>query len=62
MADVRPEFGARRKAGATVAHALSHQAGVPAIREPLTNEGPLGLGPHDRRAAATEAWYEPGAG
>lgn len=37
IADVWPEFAAGRKGGATVAHALSHRAGVPAIREPLTD-------------------------
>ena len=46
--------------GATVRHALSHQAGVPAIREPLTNDD---LWVWDRMAAAvagTEPWWEPG--
>ena len=38
IADVWPEFAAGGKAGATVAHALSHRAGVPAIRELLTDD------------------------
>ena len=52
VAEVWPEFAAGGKAGATVAHALSHQAGVPAIREPLTNED---LADWDRMAAAVAA-------
>ncbi len=61
VAEVWPEFAAGGKAGATVAHALSHQAGVPAIREPLTNED---LADWDRMAAAvaaTDAWFAPGS-
>lgn len=61
IADVWPEFATGGKSGATVAHALSHQAGVPAIRERLTNHD---LWDWDRMAAAvaaTEAWYEPGS-
>ncbi len=61
VADVWPEFGARGKAGATVAHALSHQAGVPAIREPLTNEDLWDWDRMTAALAATEAWYEPGS-
>jgi len=56
-----PEFATGGKAGATVRHALSHQAGVPAIREPLTNDD---LWQWDRMTgalAATEAWFEPGS-
>ena len=56
-----PAFGAAGKGGATVRHALSHQAGVPAIRERLTNED---LWDFDRMAAAlaaTEPWWVPGA-
>jgi CubicO group peptidase (beta-lactamase class C family) len=55
-----PEFACAGKERATVRHALSHQAGVPAIREPLTNDD---LWRWDRMAeavAATEAWFEPG--
>jgi CubicO group peptidase (beta-lactamase class C family) len=48
------------KGTATLRHALSHQAGVPAIREPLSNRD---LWVWDRMAgalAATETWWEPG--
>ena len=47
VADVWPEFGSGGKAGATIAHALTHQAGVPAIREPLTDEDLLDWDPDD---------------
>lgn len=61
VADVWPEFAAGGKAGATVAHALSHQAAVPAIREPMADAD---LSDWDRMAAAvaaTGAWFEPGS-
>lgn len=61
VADVWPEFAAAGKGGATVAHALCHRAGVPAIREPLTNDD---LWHWDRMVAAlaaTAAWWEPGS-
>jgi CubicO group peptidase (beta-lactamase class C family) len=60
IASVWPEFGGGGKGTATVRHALSHQAGVPAIRQPLTNDD---LWHWDRMTdalAATEAWWEPG--
>jgi CubicO group peptidase (beta-lactamase class C family) len=56
-----PEFAAGGKATATVRHALCHRAGVPAIREPLTNED---LWQWDKMAgalAATDAWFVPGS-
>jgi len=37
IVSVWPEFGVGGKSGATVRQALCHRAGVPAIREPLTN-------------------------
>lgn len=55
-----PEFAAGGKEAATLRHALCHRAGVPAIREPLTNED---LWEWDRMTAAlaaTEPWWEPG--
>jgi CubicO group peptidase (beta-lactamase class C family) len=58
---VWPEFGAGGKSAATLRHALCHRAGVPAIREPLTNTD---LWDWDRMAgalAATEAWWKPGS-
>ena len=38
IAAVWPEFAAGGKEGATLRHALCHRAGVPAIREPLTDD------------------------
>jgi len=38
VASVWPEFAVGGKGSATVRHALCHRAGVPAIREPLTND------------------------
>lgn len=61
IADVWPEFGFGGKATATLRHALTHRAGVPAIRQRLTNDD---LWHWDRMAAAvaaTPAWYEPGS-
>jgi CubicO group peptidase (beta-lactamase class C family) len=60
VADVWPEFAAGGKAGATVAHALSHRAGVPAIREVLTDEDLFDWGRMTSALAATEAWWVPG--
>ena len=59
VASVWPEFAAGAKTG-RLRHALCHRAGVPAIREPLTNDD---LGDWERMAAAlaaTEPWWEPG--
>jgi CubicO group peptidase (beta-lactamase class C family) len=56
-----PAFGARGKADVTVRQALCHQAGVPAIREPLTNDD---LWDFDRMCAAlaaTEPWWTAGS-
>jgi CubicO group peptidase (beta-lactamase class C family) len=61
IASVWPEFAACGKGAATLRQALCHRAGVPAIREPLTNDD---LWDWDRMAgalAATEPWWEPGA-
>ena len=55
-----PDFAAAGKGTATVRQALSHQAGVPAIREPLTNDD---LWDFDRMCAAlaaTAPWWTPG--
>ncbi len=60
VADVWPEFAAGGKAGATVAHALSHRAGVPAIREALTDEELFDWERMTGAVAATEAWWVPG--
>jgi CubicO group peptidase (beta-lactamase class C family) len=60
VASIWPEFAGSGKDAVTVRHALCHQAGVPAIRRPLTNAD---LWEWDRMAgalAASEPWFEPG--
>lgn len=55
-----PEFAAAGKRLVTVRHALTHRAGVPAIREPLSNDD---LWDFDRMCdalAATEPWWPAG--
>lgn len=54
-----PEFLAGQQ-GATVRHVLCHRAGVPAIREPLTNDALWDWHTMCRSIAATEPWWEPG--
>ncbi len=61
VASVWPEFAAGDKGTATLRHALCHRAGVPAIRETLSNDD---LWSWERMAAAvasTEAWWRPGS-
>ena len=61
IASFWPEFApvaARR--GATVRHALCHRAGVPAIRERLTDDDLWDWERMTGALAATEAWWEPG--
>ncbi len=56
-----PEFAAGDKHGATLRHALTHAAGVPAIAEPMANDA---LADWDAMAAAvarTPAYWEPGS-
>jgi CubicO group peptidase (beta-lactamase class C family) len=60
VAAVWPEFAAGGKATATVAHALSHRAGVPAIRELLTDDDLFDWQRMTAALAATEAWWVPG--
>jgi CubicO group peptidase (beta-lactamase class C family) len=60
IATVWPEFAQGGKDAATLRHVLCHRAGIPAIRERLTDDA---LWDWDRMAgavAATEAWWEPG--
>ncbi len=60
VAEYWPDFAAEGKAEVTVRHALSHQAGVPAISEPLTDTD---LWDFDRMCAAlaaTAPWFAPG--
>ena len=60
VADVWPEFAAGGKATATVAHALSHRAGVPAIREVLAPDDLFDWSRMTAALAATDAWWAPG--
>lgn len=60
IADVWPEFAAGGKEAATVRHSLCHRAGVPALRQPLTD---VDLWDWERMVAAlasTEPWWPPG--
>ncbi|MEP6625867.1 MAG: serine hydrolase domain-containing protein, partial [Acidimicrobiia bacterium] len=60
IATVWPEFAVGGKAAATVRHALCHRAGVPAIREPMTDADLWSWDCMTAALAATEAWWEPG--
>ena len=55
-----PEFGAAGKERATLRHALCHRAGVPAIREPLTDQDLWDWNRMAGALAATAPWWEPG--
>jgi CubicO group peptidase (beta-lactamase class C family) len=61
IASVWPEFGSAGKGQATIRHALCHQAGVPAIRERLTNQDLWDWNRMTSALAATEPWFEPGS-
>lgn len=58
---VWPEFACGGKEHATIRQALCHQAGVPAIHEPLTNDDLYDWDRMTGALAATEAWFEPGS-
>ncbi len=60
IASIWPEFAACGKERATVRHALCHRAGVPAIRERLTNENLWDWERMTSALASTEPWWEPG--
>ncbi len=60
IGSVWPEFATAGKHAATLRHALCHRAGVPAIREPLTNDDLWNWDTMTGALAATEAWFEPG--
>ncbi len=60
IAVVWPEFAAGGKGTATLRQALCHQAGVPAIRQPLTDDDLWDWDVMVAALAATEAWWEPG--
>jgi CubicO group peptidase (beta-lactamase class C family) len=60
ICSVWPEFAVGDKERATVRQALCHRAGVPAIREPLTNDDLWNWERMTAALAATAAWWEPG--
>ena len=60
IASVWPEFGVAGKQGATLRHALCHRAGVPAIRERLTNTDLWDWQRMTAALAASEPWWVPG--
>lgn len=61
IGSVWPEFATGGKQRATIRQALCHQAGVPAIRERLTNDDLWDWQRMTAALAATEAWFEPGS-
>jgi len=61
IVSIWPEFGAHGKQDATLRQALCHQAGVPAIRERLTNDDLWNWDRMTTALAATEPWFEPGS-
>jgi CubicO group peptidase (beta-lactamase class C family) len=60
VATVWPEFAAGGKARATVRHALSHRAAVPAILEPLRDDDLFDWERMTAALARTPAWWPPG--
>lgn len=60
IVDMWPEFGVGGKESATVRHALCHQAAVPAIREPLTDDDIWDWDTMAAAVAGTDAWWTPG--
>lgn len=61
VAAVWPEFAAHGKQAATLRHALTHRAGVPAIRRRMTNDDLWHWNTMCAAVAETEAWFEPGS-
>ena len=61
IASLWPEFARYDKEGATLRHALTHRAGVPAIREDLTNEDLWDWRRMADALAATRPWFVPGS-
>jgi CubicO group peptidase (beta-lactamase class C family) len=62
MASYWPEFGAAGKDGVTVRQVLSHQAGLPAVRQPLPPGSGLDWQLMTAVLAAEEPWWQPGSG
>jgi CubicO group peptidase (beta-lactamase class C family) len=60
ITSVWPGYGTGGKETTTLRHALCHRAGVPAIREPLSNDDLWDWERMTSALAATEAWWVPG--
>ncbi|MFM7736194.1 MAG: serine hydrolase domain-containing protein [Alphaproteobacteria bacterium] len=60
VASAWPEFAAGGKSAVSLRHALCHRAGVPAIRERLSDDDLLDWDRMTSALAATEPWWEPG--
>jgi CubicO group peptidase (beta-lactamase class C family) len=57
-----PEFGAAGKEAVTLRQLLSHQAGLPALRDPLPDGSMLDWAVMSRALAAEPPWWPPGSG
>lgn len=62
VADYWPEFAAAGKQSITVRQLMSHQAGLPAIREPLPDGSAMDWIVMTRALAAQAPWWRPGTG
>jgi CubicO group peptidase (beta-lactamase class C family) len=61
VASIWPEFAEAGKEAVTLRQLLSHQAGLPAIRQPMPVGAMLDWPRMTGALAATEPWWEPGA-
>jgi CubicO group peptidase (beta-lactamase class C family) len=57
-----PQFGAAGKGAVTLRQLLSHQAGLPALRDPLPDGSMLDWPVMTRALAAEPPWWPPGSG
>ncbi|HTS97829.1 MAG TPA: serine hydrolase domain-containing protein [Streptosporangiaceae bacterium] len=57
-----PEFGAAGKSAVTLRQLLSHQAGLPALRDPLPDDGMFDWPVMTAALAAEAPWWPPGTG
>ena len=60
VADYWPEFAQNGKADITVRQLMSHQAGLPAIREPLSDGAAMDWDVIVRALAVQQPWWKPG--
>jgi CubicO group peptidase (beta-lactamase class C family) len=60
VAEVWPDFAENGKSDITVRQLLSHQAGLPAVRAPLTQEAIFDWTAMCQTLAAHRPWWEPG--